>query len=272
MPTCFVIQPFDDGGKFDKRCEDIFFPAIRNVGLEPYRVDKDPKTEVVIDSIEKEIRDAEICLADITTDNPNVWYELGYALASNKVVVMVCSDERATRFPFDIQHRAIVTYKSESASDFEQLQLQIQDRIKALLTKEERGRQLAKNDLVEPREGFRQYELAVLGALAEEIDPISENPLKNTVERTGFTAIAFNLGLKRLKDKQFIESVYIPDCDEFQPTGVQLTSTAWKWIEENDDLFLLKRSGEHLSSGTVISHASPASLLAHSHSHAKKIT
>ena len=41
MGRCFVIQPFD-GGKFDKRYEDVFVPAIQAVGLEPYRVDRDP--------------------------------------------------------------------------------------------------------------------------------------------------------------------------------------------------------------------------------------
>ncbi len=36
MDTCFVIQPFDRD-KFDKRFDDVFEPAIRSAGLEPYR-------------------------------------------------------------------------------------------------------------------------------------------------------------------------------------------------------------------------------------------
>jgi hypothetical protein len=40
--------------------------------LAPYRVDRDPAVEVAIDAIEEGIRSATICLADITTDNPNV--------------------------------------------------------------------------------------------------------------------------------------------------------------------------------------------------------
>ena len=81
MPTCFVIQPFDDGGKFDKRFQDNLQPALKDAGLDAYRVDLDPSVDVPIDAIESRIRDAAICLADITTDNPNVWYELGYAFA-----------------------------------------------------------------------------------------------------------------------------------------------------------------------------------------------
>jgi len=71
MQTCFVIQPFD-GDTFDKRFDEIFAPAIRDAGLEPYRVDRDPDVEVPIDAIETGIQSATVCLADITTDNPNV--------------------------------------------------------------------------------------------------------------------------------------------------------------------------------------------------------
>lgn len=76
---CFVIQPFDNG-KFDKRYYDIFKPAIEATGLSAYRVDEDESVEIPIDTIEEKIKSATICLADITLNNPNVWYEVGFAL------------------------------------------------------------------------------------------------------------------------------------------------------------------------------------------------
>jgi hypothetical protein len=81
MATCFVMQPFD-GGMFDQRYSDDFEPAIRAAGLEPYRVDLDPTASMPIDQIESGIRRAAACFAEISTDNPNVWFELGYAIAS----------------------------------------------------------------------------------------------------------------------------------------------------------------------------------------------
>ncbi len=79
------------------------------------------------------IAESAFCFAEITTDNPNVWYELGYAFACEKDVVMVCSDERqAGKFPFDIQHRHIITYKTSSTSDFNALADTITRKIKAL--------------------------------------------------------------------------------------------------------------------------------------------
>ena len=66
--------------------------------------------------------ESSMCFAEITTDNPNVWYELGFAFACKKDVVMVCSEERTGKFPFDIQHRQVITYKTSSKSDFETLE------------------------------------------------------------------------------------------------------------------------------------------------------
>ncbi|HEY2291831.1 MAG TPA: hypothetical protein VGM86_14115, partial [Thermoanaerobaculia bacterium] len=104
MPTCFVIQPFDKS-TFDKRYRDVFKPAIEAAGLEPYRVDEDPSVSIPMEDIERGIRNSAACLAEITTDNPNVWFELGYAIALLKEVAIACSDERKTKFPFDVQHR-----------------------------------------------------------------------------------------------------------------------------------------------------------------------
>jgi hypothetical protein len=81
-------------------------------------------TRYVLD-FERGIQDARLCFADITEDNPNVWFELGYAIACKKEVVLVCSKERTTKFPFDMQHRTIIHYGTGSPSDFESLGRQI---------------------------------------------------------------------------------------------------------------------------------------------------
>lgn len=238
MVTCFVIQPFD-AAKFDKRFDDVFRPAIEDAGLEAYRVDRDPGVEVPIDSIEEGIRDAAICLADITTDNPNVWYELGYAFATARPVLMVCSDERMERrYPFDIQHRMVIHYQSESPRDFDRLRTNIKERIRALLTKGETLRQIAENDQVAAREGLSQPELLVLAAIAgDTVLPESARSLyhiKNDVERSGFTSLAFGLGFRRLLRKGLVEDVIQQDEDG-------LTSAGWDWVEENETLFILKK-------------------------------
>jgi hypothetical protein len=243
MPTCFVIQPFD-GGKYDKRFEDVYVPAIEAAGLTPYRVDRDAGVEMPIDSIEQGIRNAAVCLADITADNPNVWYELGYAYAGRRPIVMVCSNER-TKYPFDIQHRTVISYTSESSRDFATLQSKITDRIKALLSKGEALRQLEENEQVAPVAGLGQAELFVLAALAGNTFPTESTTslryLKGEVERAGLTAIGFALGIRRLQEKSLIETLSETDRDGDPMDVARVTSIGWSWIDKNEEKFLIRR-------------------------------
>lgn len=246
MPTCFVIQPFDSG-KFDKRFDDVYVPAIEAAGLEPYRVDRDPGVEVPIEAIEEGIRNAAVCLADITTDNPNVWYELGFAFATGRPVVMVCSNERISgKYPFDIQHRTVIQYKPESPSDFDGLKRAICDRIKALLNKSEALRQIAESDQVAPSQGLTQTELLVLATLAGDTAlpgaASTVYSLKEDSERSGLTAIGFSLAFRRLAAKQLIEVK--EEWDEHRDqtySTARLTDAGWNWIENNESLFVLKK-------------------------------
>lgn len=246
MPTCFVIQPFDSG-KFDKRFDDVYCPAIKAAGLEPYRVDRDPRVEVPIESIEDGIRNAAVCLADITSDNPNVWYELGFAFATGRPVVMVCSNERtSTKYPFDIHHRTIVKYKPESPSDFEELKTTLCDRIKAMLNKSEALRQIAEADQIAPTQGLSQTELMVLAILAGETALpgafSTVHSLKEDSERSGLTAIGFSLAFRRLVSKKLI--LLTEEWDEHRDqtySVTQLSDAGWNWIENNESLFALKK-------------------------------
>ena len=161
MPRCFVIQPFDKG-PYDKRYRDILVPAIKEAGLDPYRVDEDPSTTVLIEDIEKGIRDSEICLADITTNNPNIWFEVGFAIASGRPVVLICAEPRPESFPFDIRHRAIITYTLHSSSDFDKLKKDVAERLTAQVKKVEVQETVATMSQVKPTEGLAPHEVAVL--------------------------------------------------------------------------------------------------------------
>ena len=155
MSTCFVIQPFDNA-TYDKRYKDVFEPAISAAGLEAYRVDRDPSVSIPIEDIESGIRRAAVCFAEISTDNPNVWFELGFAIASGKEVVMVCSEERAGKFPFDVQHRSVIKYGTESTSDFEDSAERLQSRLVAAIKKREELSSIADLSPVAETEGLSQ--------------------------------------------------------------------------------------------------------------------
>ncbi len=246
MPnTCFIIQPFDDG-EYDKRCSDIYEPALERAGFEAYRVDQDPSVSVLIDAIEEGISKATICLADISADNPNVWYELGFAVAAAKPIILICSDKRNRRFPFDIQHRSIITYRSDSISDFEKLKQQISEKAEAFLSPSLLLAQAEMASEVLPATGLSHQELIVIGLLAGETaileSTVSFHSLKHDAERAGLTPIGFGLAIRRLVSNKFVSKITETDADDYEYLAVQLTGMGWKWIEDNKKNFALTRS------------------------------
>ncbi|MXW63933.1 MAG: hypothetical protein F4Z69_03815, partial [Bacteroidetes bacterium SB0668_bin_1] len=185
MPECFVIRPFDP--KFDKRFDDIYEPALQQAGFEAYRVDRDPAVDVPIAAIEEGIRNASICLADITMDNPNVWYELGYAYATGCPVILICSDERTQkRYPFDIQHRNITKYKTDSKRDFDLLGDKIKKRAVAIFKKGIRAKKIIENKQVVGQETLSEKEIRVLSIIAGQTilpeNSVSIHDLQQAVE------------------------------------------------------------------------------------------
>lgn len=200
MPTCFVMQPFD-GGPFDQRYAEVYAPAIKDAGRDPYRVDQDPKVSIPIQDIESGIRQAQICLAEITLDNPNVWFELGHAIACKKEVVLICSDARATKFPFDVQHRTIVKYGTESPSDFDALKSSITSKIKAFVERSETLANVAEmSQLATPTEGFAEHEVVALAAVAQglyhENDHAAMSQIHRDMEASGYTRVASMFAIK----------------------------------------------------------------------------
>lgn len=216
MSTCFVIQPFDNGGRFDKRYKDVFSPAIQEAGLEPYRVDNDPSVSVPIEDIQDGIRRATACLADITLDNPNVWFELGYALASDKQICLVCSEDRIGKYPFDVQHRSIINYRLESKSDFAALQEKIVDRLRAIIAK---SQTLAIIEAQSPirEEGILQHEMIVLASIMENLQgptaAVSHSSLREELGRLGYNNLALNIGLEGLLRRKMISCSEERDYD-----------------------------------------------------------
>ncbi|MBI3249089.1 MAG: hypothetical protein HYZ50_21510 [Deltaproteobacteria bacterium] len=247
MGKCFMIQPFDKG-RFDKRYEGVFAPAIREAGLDPYRVDRDPSVSIPIEDIEAGIESCEACLAEISTDNPNVWFELGYAIASQREVVLVCSEERTSHFPFDVQHRSVIRYSTESPQDFDQLQTQITARLKALLQRKARLGQVAQIPSVTKFEGLEQYEIAVLVAVAQQIndpdDGISAYRVREDMEKAGFTKLAATLGLKALLDKEMLETFQNKDYDGDVFTAYRVTETGMAWLFANQNKLILRQEEE----------------------------
>ena len=73
-----MMQPFD-GGDFDSRYEDVIAAAIREAGWS-HIVSIEILVSIPIQDIESRIGESRLCCR-YCLDNPNVWLELGFAIA-----------------------------------------------------------------------------------------------------------------------------------------------------------------------------------------------
>jgi hypothetical protein len=115
-PRAFVIMPFGrkkapDGTAidFDAVYEKLLAPAVSAAGLQPHRADAERRGGSIHADMFQELLLAEFVVADLTLDNPNVWYEIGvrHALrASGAVLTYALRD----RLPFDIAGQRMQRY------------------------------------------------------------------------------------------------------------------------------------------------------------------
>lgn len=96
-PHAFVVMPFGvktstDGESiyFDEIYRTLIEPALEKAGLESFRADHERRAGDIRVDMFQELLLADLVLADISIDNPNVWYELGvrHALRSRGVVLI----------------------------------------------------------------------------------------------------------------------------------------------------------------------------------------
>ena len=247
MGRCFVMQPFD-GGSFDERYEDVLAPAIIDAGLEPYRVDRDPNVTIPIEEIESGIRNADVCLAEISLDRPNVWYELGFAIASQKKVVLICIEDRRPSFPFDIQHRAIIRYRTESPRDFASVKEKVTDRLKAIIAKEAQLSSVSSLSPTLPINGLKNHETSCLICIGQSVDNPHEGvtaySIRLDMERFDYTNIATIMALNSLMKMNMV----VMRKDKYHDTNgsyvYSLTEQGFHWLEANQDRLVLQNIQE----------------------------
>lgn len=224
--TCFMIQPFD-GGRFDKLFEDVFQPSVEKAGLMPYRVDRDPSVSIPIEQIEAGIKSSRLCFVDLSLDNPNVWFELGYAIATQKDLCLVCSSTR-TKYPFDVQHRTVISYNSDSPRDFIELSGKITRRVQALITKQENIEIATLPGVTTPREGLAAHEISCLIAIASEVSgleaEVTNFQIKREMALMGYNNLGSQVSLRSLIRQKFLSSRIITDQDNDSYETYSVTS------------------------------------------------
>jgi hypothetical protein len=103
---CFAIMPFGEReaarskGFFDEVLRALIAPAGRDAGFEVLTANRDG-SDVIHATIVNQLLDADLVVADLTENNPNVLFELGLRIAEDKPVALIRAKGTAAIFDVD---------------------------------------------------------------------------------------------------------------------------------------------------------------------------
>jgi hypothetical protein len=117
-PLCFVLMPFGQkpsaGGAvvdFDAVYRDLIKPAIDAAGLTPLRADEEQAGGIIHKPMFERLILSDFAVADLTTANANVFYELGVRHAVKPATTVLMFAAGGTRLPFDLAPLRTLMYR-----------------------------------------------------------------------------------------------------------------------------------------------------------------
>lgn len=104
--SVFVIMPFTETWSDDVYL--ILKDVCQDINVNITRADEILGSYVIIEDIITQIKTSDIIIADISVRNANVYYELGFAHALNKNVILIA--QNGAEIPFDVAYIRYLTY------------------------------------------------------------------------------------------------------------------------------------------------------------------
>ncbi len=108
-PKAFIVMQFSK--EFNELYDEVIKPVCQEFGLDCERADEFFSASPIIQDIVNSLKSSSVIIADITPDNPNVFYELGYAHAIGKPTILLC-DRKREKLPFDISGFRTLFYEN----------------------------------------------------------------------------------------------------------------------------------------------------------------
>ncbi len=126
-PLCFVLMPsgakHDPGGgpdiDFDAIYERGIQPAVEAADMEPLRADQERTGGIIHKAMFERLLLCDFALADVTTGNPNVLYELGVRHTARPLTTLVLYAAHQ-KLPFDLSCVRALSYTLSEGSGFDE--------------------------------------------------------------------------------------------------------------------------------------------------------
>ena len=127
----FVIMPFNEEEFPQDVFHDVYVPLVKEVlGIACVKVDNDKFKNIIQNKIYSHIVKSEFVIAELSTENPNVVFELGLAFASEKDMIPTYYRKMAKgdqRLAFDISNFDTIFY-----SDYDELRSGLREALEAI--------------------------------------------------------------------------------------------------------------------------------------------
>lgn len=141
VKTCFIVCPISAEGtetrkRSDNLLEFILTPACEEHSYRPVRVDMDSHNEKIDTRIITHLKSADLVIADVTGHNPNVFFELGYRIATGKPTIQIA--ETGTNLPFDIYTTNTIFYSTTDIRKANEAKAKISALIKKISEQQEK--------------------------------------------------------------------------------------------------------------------------------------
>lgn len=111
--TCFVISPIgEDGSDIRRRSDDLLElaiqPALERFNFTVVRADRIARPSLITNDVIQLVQESELCIADLTDRNPNVFYEVGRRHETGRPIVQIIQKDQD--MPFDLAGIRTIKY------------------------------------------------------------------------------------------------------------------------------------------------------------------
>lgn len=134
---CFVISPIGaENSKLRKDADwlldEIIVPVVNEFsGFFVKRADKENRPGQVDAQLINDLHEAELVIADLTGQNPNVFYEVGIRHMVMRPIIHM--RRRGTKAPFDLAHCRVIDFSTNTSQDLQKARDALKAQIQAAM-------------------------------------------------------------------------------------------------------------------------------------------
>ncbi|WP_259749070.1 nucleoside 2-deoxyribosyltransferase [Lactococcus lactis] len=115
MKKCFFVTPIGIDNSQERKISDFVMsvyltPTLKELGYEVIRADTSFSVERIDLSIINQLKNSDLVIADVSGNNPNVMFELGYRIALEKPYIIIA--QNINELPFDISSIRTLIYET----------------------------------------------------------------------------------------------------------------------------------------------------------------